>query len=342
MILNKFTDTVFLKQSSELEKQIQALKWLLNQYPDNENLQKQLKLCELGLAGEKEIEYELKSADIGMFVLHDITLQYEDMKAQIDYIVITPAKMYFIECKNLIGNITVNSRGDFIREYTYKGRKIKEGIYSPMRQSEKHMEIDKKIWAQRRGIIISSLFDNTYNTCHKPIVVIANPKCILNLYKAPQDVKYKVIKSDGLVKYLKRDLQNVDYTALSSKNDMQKFAERYLSCNVENYTNYITQYKKLVSEEEKNSLKRKQGKMQKQAAINNIEKLKEKLFDFRLKKARVKGIPAYYIFTNDELDGILKFMPKTLVELKSAGILANIKIKLHGQEIVDIINKKDK
>ena len=70
-----------------------------------------LKLCELGLKGEKEIEFELKNSNIGMYVLHDINMKYEDLTAQIDYIVITPASMYFIECKNLVGNIRVNSRG---------------------------------------------------------------------------------------------------------------------------------------------------------------------------------------------------------------------------------------
>ena len=68
-----------------------------------------LKLCELGLKGEKEIEFELKNANIGMYVLHDINMKYEDLTAQIDYIIITPASMYFIECKNLVGNITVNN-----------------------------------------------------------------------------------------------------------------------------------------------------------------------------------------------------------------------------------------
>ena len=104
-----------------------------------------LKLCELGLKGEKEIEFELKNSNIGMYVLHDINMKYEDLIAQIDYIVITPASMYFIECKNLVGNIRVNSRGEFIREYIYNKRKVKEGIYSPIRQAERHIEIFKKI-----------------------------------------------------------------------------------------------------------------------------------------------------------------------------------------------------
>ena len=36
--------------------------------------------------------------------------------------------MSIIECKNLIGNVTVNEKGDFIREYSFKGHKVKKGM----------------------------------------------------------------------------------------------------------------------------------------------------------------------------------------------------------------------
>ena len=131
---NKFTDTIFYKKDSELEQQIKALKEVQKIYPNEISISKKLTLCELGLKGEQEIEFELKNANIGMYVLHDINIKYEDLKAQIDYIVITPAKVYFIECKNLTGNIIVNSKGEFIREWYFQGKKIREGIYSPLTQ----------------------------------------------------------------------------------------------------------------------------------------------------------------------------------------------------------------
>ncbi len=50
-------------------------------------------------------------------------------------------------------------------------------------------------------------------------------------------------------------------------------------------------------------------------------------------------LPAYYIFTNDELDKIVELKPKTIDELKSADILSSIKIKTHGEAIInEIIN----
>ena len=45
-----------------------------------------------------------------------------------------------IECKNLVGDIEVNSNGDFIRKLTYGRRVIKNGIYSPITQNRRHLE----------------------------------------------------------------------------------------------------------------------------------------------------------------------------------------------------------
>ena len=50
-------------------------------------------------------------------------------------------------------------------------------------------------------------------------------------------------------------------------------------------------------------------------------------------------IPAYYVFTNEELDKIVQLNPKSLDELSL--ILNTIKIKTHGKEIINITTKID-
>lgn len=50
-------------------------------------------------------------------------------------------------------------------------------------------------------------------------------------------------------------------------------------------------------------------------------------------------VPAYYIFTDKELDKIIELKPDNLNSLKKLKILSDIKIQYHGQEIVDILNK---
>ena len=68
------------------------------------------------------------------------------------------------------------------------------------------------------------------------------------------------------------------------------------------------------------------------------EEIRNRLIEFRTRKSKEKNIPAYYIFTNEELEKILEKLPQTIEELKSFSILSEIKIRLHGKEIVDIIN----
>ena len=327
LFTNKFTDTVIYKKDSELENKIQAINNLLKKYPNNEKLLKMLRLCELGLQGEEEIEFELKNANIGMYVLHDVNLQYKDLKAQIDYIIITPARTYFIECKNLIGNITIDKNGNFIREYSYGNKKIKEGIYSPVTQAQRHVEIFKKIWMERNtGIIARTITLKNFDQWRIPLVVLANSKNIINNRYAPREINKMVIKSDRLVSYIKKDIENTSKDLLYSKKEMNECAYSLMNYyNVDINRNY----EKEIEETLKNDI----------SSINiDNSIIKNNLLNFRKTKSKEKNIPAYYIFNNEELDKILELMPKTIQELSNANILSDVKLRLHGKEIIKIIN----
>ena len=50
-------------------------------------------------------------------------------------------------------------------------------------------------------------------------------------------------------------------------------------------------------------------------------------------------LPAYYIFTNEELDKLVEIRPKTIEELKKANILTPVKIQTHGASIIEEINQ---
>ena len=319
-LTNKFNETIFYKTDNELEVQIQAIKSLLEQHPNNEELQKKLKLCELGLQGEKEIEFELKNTNIGMYVLHDINIEYNDLKAQIDYILVTPAKVYFVESKNLVGNITIDNKGNFIREIQYRNKKIKEGIYSPVTQAKRHVEVFKKIWKERHTSIIDiTLREKNLDSWLIPLVVLANSRTIINDKYAPKDIKSMVIRSDRLVDFIKNDIVNTDKDTLSNQKEMHDCAYSIME-------NYNKEIERNYEEE----LKPRQ-------VDNNA---KDRLLVFRTKKAKEKNIPAYYIFNNEELEKILKLKPKTIEELQNAKILTDVKLKLHGKEIIEILNNR--
>ena len=58
-LFDRFSDTVFLKSDSEIEKEIEELKSIRDKVKDKEKIDLDIKKLELGLYGEKQIEYEL-------------------------------------------------------------------------------------------------------------------------------------------------------------------------------------------------------------------------------------------------------------------------------------------
>lgn len=325
-----FKDTVFLKETSDLSDKLKALIKLNKEYPNNENIEEELCIVKKGLEGENEIKYQLSKANIGLYVLHDINIEFEDLKAQIDYIVITKCFCYFIECKNLLGNITVTEKGDFIREYSFKNRKIKKGMYSPLRQVEAQRDVYKKIWNTKFGSnpIISSikrlLVESSFKDIHRVIVVAANNETILNTKYAPADIKYKVIKADALVRQIQYDLNHSNKSEWTNKAFMEKWAKTFLNINVEKQTDYYEYYRNIFVSNDDIKI--------------SDEKFKNLLVEFRKKRSNMMNIPAYYVFTNEELDKIVEVKPRTMEELKSSNILNTVKIKSHGEQILDEIN----
>lgn len=73
---------------------------------------------------------------------------------------------------------------------------------------------------------------------------------------------------------------------------------------------------------------------------NTIFEIRKELIQYRKKKAQEKNIPPCYVFTNEELDKMLVLKPRTYSDLSGAMILPDIKLKLHGKEILEIFNRK--
>ena len=243
-LFDKFDKTIFLKEDSDLIKQLDELKSIRDRVDNKDEIDKDIKLLEYGIQGEKDIAYELKNANIGMYVLHDITLEFEGNKAQIDYMIFTRGYTYLIECKNLYGNITVDNNGQFIREYDYKGRKIKESIYSPYTQIIRHNDIMKKIWASGKNKLLAALLKNKFNdNWYKPLVVLSNSKGLLNIKYAPKEMRNNIIRVNQLVSYIKRDLDNYSKFDLSTEKEVKENAESWLSSNVSEYNSIANKYK---------------------------------------------------------------------------------------------------
>ena len=202
-LFQKKIGTVFLKEESDatgfINRMVQLEEQVADKYLKNE-INKQIKLASIGEVGEKNISFELKNSGMDMYVLHDIYLEIGDLSAQIDYIVITRKMVFVIECKNLIGDIEIDNQGNFIRTYEMFGKKIKEGVYSPITQNQRHLEILKKVrMDSKSNFLMKAAFEHYFDQNYKSLVVLANPKTVLNAKYAKKDVKEQIIRADQLI-----------------------------------------------------------------------------------------------------------------------------------------------
>ncbi|MDE7425320.1 MAG: NERD domain-containing protein [Lachnospiraceae bacterium] len=240
---------VFLKENSEASVFIEKMQ-ILSEKAEGEckkEIDKQLKIASYGLAGEETIAFELKNSGLNMFILHDIYLQYEDLFAQIDYLIVAPKNIYVIECKNLIGNIEIDNKGGFIRSYNLFGKKLTEGIYSPITQNERHLNVIKAIRKNEKNALSKIFFEKNFDNTYKSIVCLANPKTILNDKYAKKEVKDKVVRADQLIAYIKK-MEQESKNEKSSEKSMRKLAEFFLNSSVPNKSDYASKYEDMLKQ----------------------------------------------------------------------------------------------
>ena len=250
-LFTKEIGPAFLKASNQAAEQIEKLKLLQEKCDGSlkEEIDKQIAIAEYGIKGEQSIAFELKNSGMDMYILQDICLEHGELSAQIDYMIVTRKRIYIIECKNMIGDIEVNNAGDFIRTYQLRGRRIKEGIYSPITQNIRHLQIVKEVRkADRKNIITKKLFENHFEDNYKSIVVLANPKTVLYAKFAKKEVKEQIVRVDQLVHKIKEmDKQVKD--GMSEK-EMAEIANFFLEKNKQDRSDYTEKYEKILAKAE--------------------------------------------------------------------------------------------
>ena len=337
-LFNKLNKPIFLKEDSDTEEYISRLRRLQEKATGNlkEKIDLEIKLATIGQVGEENIAFELKNSGLPMYILHDIHLEIENLSAQIDYIIVTRKVVIVIECKNLIGNITVDRDGNFIRDYQLGYRKIREGIYSPITQNLRHLEVLKQITKSvKSNILLKLIFDKYFDENYKSVVVLANPKTILNDRYANKDIRDMIIRADQLNKYIK-DINEKSTNPSSSDSDMERIASRILSFHTPNKSDYTKKYEGLLNNIDTST------DVERVVEDINIKSddLYERLKAFRLEKSREESIKAYYIFTDAQLKDLIDKLPKSKEELKAISGFGEVKVEKYGDMIISIINNQ--
>lgn len=243
-------EVVVLKDSNDAKDYLQKLQDLLPKANGDvkEKIEKEIAIVNAGIYGEDNILFELKNSGMNLVVLHDLYIKTKSgLSAQIDFFVVAPKCIYVIECKNLFGNIEINNNGDFIRTINLGKRFYKEGIYSPITQNERHLNVLKEIRTENSNAFMRMFKNVTFEDFFKGVVVLANSKTVVNDKFAKKEVKNKVIRADQLIRFIKENEQNSKELSSSLK-EMIACGQSYLDYNVEERPEYIEKYEELVNE----------------------------------------------------------------------------------------------
>ena len=243
-------EVVILKESNDAKVYLQKLQELTFKPLGEvkEKIEKEITIVNAGIYGENNILFELKNSPMNLIVLHDIYIKTKSgLSAQIDFLVVAPKCNYIIECKNLFGNIEITNNGEFIRTLQFGNRFFKEGIYSPITQNERHMKVLQECRTEDAGVLTRMVKNATFDNFFKGIVVLANPKTVVNSRFAPKEIKDKVIRADQLLRYI-IDTEAQSKELPSTRKQMLECAQKFLEMNVEERPDYLDKYEAFVNE----------------------------------------------------------------------------------------------
>jgi hypothetical protein len=247
-LFDKLKGPVFYKDDSNAEQQLHALENLMSKATGTtaDAIAREIYLVKAGIAGEQQVRFELENSHIPMYVLHDLYLEYKGLTAQIDFLIITHYHQYIVECKNLFGDIEISSNGDFTRTMTYGKYKKKEGIYSPITQNRRHLELIKELRGSEKNILAKVLFDKNFYESYRSVVVLSNPKTVLNARFAKKEVKEQVIRADQLAEFI-RSKDTAPGLVSCSEKDMKSLAQFFAAAHKECKVDYAERFREILS-----------------------------------------------------------------------------------------------
>ena len=180
--------------------------------------------------------------------------------------------------------------------------------------------------------------DKYFDDLYRSVIVLANPKTVINLKRAPKNVKDQIIRSDQLIDYIKRLLrENKDLA--SSEKEMYEMAEFFVGLHKENPVDYAEKYfvdggvgeldGAIVDREENGGV---------EVAIEETP-LYQALKQYRYETSKAEGIKAYYVYNNLQLEALITAMPRSLDELRKISGFGEVKCGKYGEAILGIVRR---
>ena len=332
---------------TEVIEKLEQMAELIKEENILESIKYELYAIKSGDFGEKNVEFELKNSYIPMLCLHNVYLEHNGLTAQMDYVIITSKFICILETKLLNGNIEVNNKGDFTRTIENSAGKTlrKEGMYSPITQNQRHVDLLK------RFLMDKSLIKNT------PIlslVVLANPKTIVFDKYATKDVKNKIIRADQLKVTIEKWIKNHNEVNLAVLT-MQDIANELIAHSIERPDPIIAKYEMYLPKEKPvqpiAEPKAEPIAPQNSTAVpasnpttgqappvttSNI-KLYNALKQYRYNTSKAENVKAYVVFNNAQMEEIIEKLPRNNDQLLKISGFGSVKVEKYGDGIINLV-----
>lgn len=333
------TEPTFIRAECDAQIQIDKMEEVKKTAPPEtaRRIEHDIKLLTYGISGENNVAYELKHSYMPILILRDLYLEHKGLTAQIDFVVIDTKFILVIECKKMVGDIQVTDAGEFIRLFKNSSGKIykKEGIYSPLVQNERHLELIKNILCDNMaGLTVRKCKDVLHS-----IVVFANPKTLLNMKSAKADVKKAIIRCDQLIAHMKNLHDKNKNGYWFPESGMYRVAEVLMSYHKDNPVDYTQKYNLSLPGISQTEGPMEEDSQSTQAATLEETEIYKELREYRLLKSREEKIKAFYVYTNAQLEQMITLMPRTHQELKQVKDFGDAKTSKYGDAIINIVNK---
>lgn len=321
-------------------------------------------LHKIGLEGEMRVMHELKYSFIPMHIFHNVRLEEDGLSAQIDVMVITNRVIYFIETKNLYGDIEVNSNDEFIRHFKNSYGKYygKEAMYNPNSQLKKHRNVFSELTKKHNAhsMLVPKI----------SLIVLANNKSIINTKKASEMYQWRVFKLDKLISKMKEAESGLPYVLTNTMLEYSKFIQE--NCKPPEY-DYMRRYglqeddlypEKEISQTEierivklyqqktdlvpvldtyfqesdavNKDIENKNG-FSKNSSTDKADEIRKKLKNYRKEQAEKYNISLGFVFSNNEMEYLISTMPKSIEEVKNTPGFGQKKKERHAEDIYRII-----
>ncbi|MDR5867475.1 NERD domain-containing protein [Halomonas koreensis] len=127
-------------------------------------------------------------------VIHDLVIEHEGERAQIDHLVIHPYGFIIIESKSIVGEVRVNAEGEWSRSY----RGQWSGIKSPIRQAELQKTLLYRLIRDNVEQLLGKLLGVQGKVGGRDwqILCAVSSTAILHRDRMPKDVSHRVIKTE--------------------------------------------------------------------------------------------------------------------------------------------------